>query len=276
MRFVSKLNDDNFIVEIDRDETITIGSTFMSRGVTYRILSVGNVQSPEVYYTRKIGVVALDENSPFDWETTASFDVDAQRGFTPLCPNELPVSEGHLIVPALNKQATFAKYRVGSMDWHPVNALWLATDEKQQFTPISDQPNLDLHWKAHCMIGTEGNRLLDGLPSMDQYDYMVIKGMFPDMHPYGACYHDLNDTISTGVIEFLKSKEVKTVIVGGLALDYCVKTTSLQLAKHFKVFINLDATRAIDSTQMVAQTIPMLLDTGIVLANLTPNEHRNA
>ena len=28
----------------------------------------------------------------------ASFDVDAQKGFTPLCPNELPVPEGDTIV----------------------------------------------------------------------------------------------------------------------------------------------------------------------------------
>ena len=35
----------------------------------------------------------------------ASFDVDAQKGFTPLCPNDLPVDGGHEIVDSLNEQA---------------------------------------------------------------------------------------------------------------------------------------------------------------------------
>ncbi len=33
---------------------------------------------------------------------TAAFDVDAQKGFTPLCPDELPVVGGHLIGAELN------------------------------------------------------------------------------------------------------------------------------------------------------------------------------
>ena len=40
----------------------------------------------------------------------ASFDVDAQKGFTPLCPNELPVPEGDAIVPALNQLAARAQF----------------------------------------------------------------------------------------------------------------------------------------------------------------------
>ena len=35
----------------------------------------------------------------------ASFDVDAQKGFTPLCPNELPVPGGDAIAHALNQLA---------------------------------------------------------------------------------------------------------------------------------------------------------------------------
>ena len=48
----------------------------------------------------------------------ASFDVDAQNTFTPLCPDELPVPEGNCIVDELNAQAKWANYRVGSKDAH--------------------------------------------------------------------------------------------------------------------------------------------------------------
>ncbi|MFP3345802.1 isochorismatase family protein, partial [Halomonas sp. SIMBA_159] len=42
-------------------------------------------------------------------------------------------------------------------------------------------------------------------------------------------------------------KGVTTVIIGGLATDYCVKTTALQLqaTKSFKVIVNLSACRGI-------------------------------
>ena len=32
----------------------------------------------------------------------ASFDIDAQNTFTPVCPDELPVAEGDTIAPELN------------------------------------------------------------------------------------------------------------------------------------------------------------------------------
>ena len=44
----------------------------------------------------------------------ASFDVDAQKGFTPLCPDELPVPGGDTIAPALNQLAARASLRLGS------------------------------------------------------------------------------------------------------------------------------------------------------------------
>jgi nicotinamidase/pyrazinamidase len=177
---------------------------------------------------------------------TASLDVDCQKGFTPLCPNELPVPDGDKIVDALNNQAKYAKFRVGSKDWHPSNALWIATNEYPQFTcmPLGT-PNMDIYWNAHCIAGTYGAELLDGLPNPEEYDFMVYKGLEPNMHPYGACYHDLKETRSTGLIEFLKANSVKNVIVGGLALNFCVKATVFQLALHFKVVVNLAACKAI-------------------------------
>ncbi|WP_409439339.1 isochorismatase family protein [Psychromonas sp. GE-S-Ul-11] len=188
---------------------------------------------------------------------TASFDVDPQCGFTPLCPDELPVEEGHLISEQLNEQAKFASYRVVSKDCHPAEAPWMATSAEQVMTPVEGEyPNLDIKWPAHCVVGTKGNSLIPGLPNEVEYDFVVEKGVEPDMHPYGACYHDLSEQQSTGVIEWLKEKKVNEVIVGGLATDYCVKTTVLQLVKAgFKVILNKAACRGIadDSIQSAYQ-----------------------
>lgn len=185
---------------------------------------------------------------------TASFDVDPQNGFTPKCPKELPVPEGHLIADELNKNAKKASFRVGSKDAHPAEPLWKATKETPQFTPVKGKhKDLDIHWTLHCVVGTYGFDFIDGLPKPSEYDFVVYKGMEVDMHPYGACYHDLGDTKSTGVIEALKANDIDTVIVGGLATDYCVATTAKQLkSAGFSVIVNLASCRGIDPTTITS------------------------
>lgn len=175
----------------------------------------------------------------------ASFDVDAQKGFTPICPDELPVAGGDEIVEELNAQARFADIRVGSKDWHPAGAAWETTPEKPIFSVVG-LPNVDIRWPQHCVAGTTGAELLDGLPNPTEYDFFVYKGQERDMHPYGACYRDLANEQSTGVIEYLTAQGIDWVIVGGLALDYCVKTTAIQLRDAgFRVLINLLGTRPV-------------------------------
>ncbi|WP_192981390.1 nicotinamidase [Pseudomonas sp. EggHat1] len=195
----------------------------------------------------------------------ASFDVDAQKGFTPLCPNELPVPEGDAIVPALNQLAARAQLRIGSKDAHSPQAAWVVPEHAQMLQPLP-LANADLTWVSHCVPGTPGFELLDGLPAPLDYDYFVWKGVEPDLHPYGACYHDLAEKRSTGVIEFLRQNDVDLVVVGGLALDYCVKTTALQLRRAgFEVIVHLPACRAIASETAENACIAMR-EQGITLA----------
>lgn len=176
----------------------------------------------------------------------ASIEVDPQCGFSELCPKELPVPGALEIVPELNKQGMIAQLRVASRDAHPSESLWVATEGTPQFSPITGYKNLDVHWNRHCVVGTKGFRFLPGLEA-DSYEFIANKGIEPDKHPYGACYHDLADTQSTGLIEFLIAHNMETVIVGGLATSFCVKTTVLQLCKAgcFRVFVNLAACRDI-------------------------------
>lgn len=178
--------------------------------------------------------------------TIAAIDVDPQRTFSPLCPEELPVPEGDQIATALNAQAERATWRILTKDAHPANAVWVVDSHEQMLKPLS-LPNADLTWVAHAVPGTEGFKTIPGLPAVTDYDHVIWKGIEPDLHPYGACYHDLQEKLSTGLIEWLVANEVSTVIIGGLATDYCVKTTALQLqaTKHFKVIVNLAACRGI-------------------------------
>jgi len=176
---------------------------------------------------------------------TASLDVDAQKGFTPICPLELPVPEGDKIVEECNKNAKKAIVRYMSKDAHPSNAVWKATAENPQFSKIEGKKNMDIVWNEHCTVGTVGFELLDGLPHPSQYNFIVYKGAERDMHPYSPIYHDLEKKISTGMIEKAKCDGIKAFVLGGLALNFCVKEAALDLkSAGFRVIINLGATRA--------------------------------
>lgn len=208
--------------------------------------------------------------------STASFDVDAQKGFTPICPGELPVPGGDEIAAALNEQAAYAKIRVGSKDAHSPAAVWVATQNDPQFSPILAR-DADIHWNRHCEVGTEGFELLDGLPHPMDYNFFVYKGLERDVHPYGACYHNLDwnssNRVSTGVIQFLNERRIDTVIVGGLATDYCVKTTALQLVEAgFGVVVNLKACRGIAQATIDAAIAEMRAEDVDVIYDISEAE----
>lgn len=175
----------------------------------------------------------------------ASLDVHVQKTFTPICADEIPVPEGHMIVDELNLQASMAAKRIGAKEGHHADALWVANEHQPPLSPVEGK-NVDVRWPAHSVVGTLGFELVDGLPAIDDYDYYVWQGVELDMHPYGVCYHDFNEKLSTGIIEYLRLNNIDTVIVGGLATDYCVKTSVLQLLNAgFKVVVNLAACRGV-------------------------------
>ncbi|MBR7059380.1 MAG: isochorismatase family protein [Neisseriaceae bacterium] len=199
--------------------------------------------------------------------TIVAIDVDAQRTFSPLCPNELPVPHGDEIVSELNLQAKLADFRVMTKDAHSQYALWAVDSQDESLKPLN-YVNADLSWLRHAEVGSDGFELLPDLPLPIEYDFLVYKGVEKDMHPYGACFHDLAGKISTGLIEWLKDKGATHIIVGGLATDYCVKNTVLQLLSHgdWKVFLNLAASRGIaDDTVMLA--IDEMKNMGAIICN---------
>ena len=207
----------------------------------------------------------------------AAIDVDAQKTFTPLCPNELPVAGGDEIVSELNAQAQYADLRVMTKDAHTLAAKWLCADHSQ-IGQATGLPDADQTWVAHAIVGTYGFELLDGLPAEHEYDFCVWKGTSPELHPYGACFHDLKEKRSTGLIEWLHSQKVDTVIVGGLTTDYCVKTTVLQLLQHspIQVLVNRAACRGVAAdtseqawAQMAQQGALILDDAAAVGAYLS-------
>src|SRR5581483_10178998 len=70
--------------------------------------------------------------------------VDAQRGFTELCPTELPVPGGLPIVPAVNRLLDLPWARIdASQDWHPPDHCSFLGQRDNLYPP-------------HCVAGTPG------------------------------------------------------------------------------------------------------------------------
>jgi nicotinamidase/pyrazinamidase len=195
----------------------------------------------------------LPSGQKVSFEEIASLAVDATKGFTALCPDELPVPGGCDIAGELKAQDKLARLRTASKDAHAQNPEWKATEEKPQLTPIGKK-DMDVRWNLHSVVGTKGFELIPGLPPIGSYDFVAYKGIEPDMHPYGACYQDLAETRSTGLIEYYKVNNIKFVIVGGLATEFCVKATVLQLLKAgFGVIVNLGACRGFNPDPAVEE-----------------------
>lgn len=187
----------------------------------------------------------------------ASLFVDPQKGFTPICPQELPVPDGHNIVNALMEIYGQTDLHMCSSDAHSAKALFVVDSPNEAFQPLT-HPNTDATFMLHCEVGTLGFELLDGLPTTLDYDYFVWKGVHPELHPYGACFHDLNDKMSTGIIEFLRCNNIQTVIVGGLATDFCVAATVFQLLNNgFSVGLYLPACRGVSEAGTESQRLAM-------------------
>lgn len=170
--------------------------------------------------------------------------VDCQYDFLPGGP--LAVPDGDKVLHPLVLLARGATLCVASRDWHPDNHF-----------SFSDEPTYsDGSWPPHCIQKTRGAKIH---PSINKYaNFVISKGMNrnpPD--DYSAFTgKTLRPVESLEVI--LSRSPITTVIVGGLALDYCVLYTALDAnALGYRTVVPLDATRPVDPFSG-AQAIEML------------------
>ena len=179
-------------------------------------------------------------------EKKALLIVDVQNDF---CPGgALAVPEGDEIVPILNKyMMIFSRKKwpiFASRDWHP--------KESKHFKKFGGP------WPQHCIQNARGARLHPDL-RLPKETILLSKGMDPDKDSYSA--FQAVDSKGTGFIELLKSSGINELFIGGLATDYCVKSSVLDALKYgFKVKLLIDAIRGVnikpeDSEQAIEEMV---------------------
>ena len=158
--------------------------------------------------------------------------VDIQNDF---CPGgALGVSDGDLVVPVLNRYAEHFAARgaaiFASRDWHPAR-----TKHFKAYGGV---------WPPHCVQGTRGAELHPGL-RLPAGTTIVSKGMDPETDAY-SCFQAAAED-GTPFAAALAERGIQRLFVGGLATDYCVRSTALDALKEsFEVVVLADASRPVD------------------------------
>ena len=101
-------------------------------------------------------------------------------------------------------------------------------------------------WPVHCVRDTWG---ADFHPALTVDGEIVRKGTHGEDGYSGFTMRDpvTGDDASTGLAEVLRAHDVTSVVVAGLATDYCIKATALDaLRLGFAVTVVRDGVAAVD------------------------------
>lgn len=185
--------------------------------------------------------------------------VDVQIDF---CPGgALAVPDGDAVIPALNDYiARFASWNLpilASRDWHPT--------ETSHFKAGGGP------WPVHCVQDTPGAAFHPDL-ALPDHATIVTKGTSPTDDGYSA--FEATDEAGRAVGERLRQVGVRTLYVGGLATEYCVRASVLDaLAQGLDTVLLLDAVRGIDVRQNdVARAIDEMIRASARTATLATIE----
>jgi len=150
--------------------------------------------------------------------------VDVQNDFC--TGGALATKGGEEVAPVINEIAHKFDLVVASKDWHPEQTVHFDK------------------WPAHCVQGTHGADFHADLNTA-VIDQVVEKGTANVDDGYSAF-----EATNLNLTQYLKSKDIDTVYVCGIATDYCVLSTALDAVKQgFNTFVIIDAIRAVNLQQ---------------------------
>ncbi len=142
-------------------------------------------------------------------EDSAFIVVDAERGFSELCPDELPVPGALAIVPVINRLLALPwKRKIATLDWHPQNHCSF----KEMGGP----------YNRHCVQNSAGALFL---PELKQEEFQAIfrKGFRQDKDAYSVFVD--HPYLLDGL------KDAKAIYLVGICTNICVFETARDLAK---------------------------------------------
>ena len=171
-----------------------------------------------------------------DWNPlTALIVVDCQNDFADP-EGSLYVTGGEAVIGAVNEVIAEALITGApifyTQDWHPEK-----TPHFKKYGGV---------WPVHCVAGTWGAEFH---PALVQSGKIVRKGAHGEDGYSGFWMRDPMDgvEIPTELKSLLDESKVESVVVGGLALDYCVKATAIDaVGLGYRTMVPLQLTAAVE------------------------------
>jgi len=197
--------------------------------------------------------------------------IDVQNDF---CPGgALGVNKGDEVIEPLNRLAAFFAANAGAVvatqDWHPAGHVSFASSHAGK-TPgeTIDTPAVrgQMLWPDHCVQGGKGAEFHAAL-DLKPANLVLRKGFRAGLDSYSAFFENDRKT-STGLDGFLKALSIDTLVMGGLATDYCVLYSALDAAAlGYKTFVAGDAVRGVGIPEgSVERAFKLLGEAGVIIA----------
>jgi nicotinamidase/pyrazinamidase len=151
--------------------------------------------------------------------------VDLQNDFLP--SGALPVPHGDEVVPLANELQRRFDLVVATQDWHPPDHGSFAASHKGK--KPGDRIILDgieqILWPVHCVQNTQGAEFASSFDT-SRTAHVFHKGTERNIDSYSTFFDNAHRR-HTGLAHYLEKRGIKDIYLMGLALDYCVKYSTL-------------------------------------------------
>ena len=171
--------------------------------------------------------------------------VDLQNDFLP--GGALAVPRGDEVIPLADELQRRFDLVVATKDWHPRDHGSFAANHPGK--KPGDRIMLDgieqILWPVHCVQNTPGAEFA---PSFDttRIAHIFHKGTERNIDSYSTFFDNAHRR-HTGLAHYLRERGIKEIYLMGLALDYCVKYSTLD-ARHLglNTYVIVDGCRGIE------------------------------
>ncbi|MBX8517917.1 bifunctional nicotinamidase/pyrazinamidase [Pseudomonas cichorii] len=188
--------------------------------------------------------------------------IDMQYDFMP--GGRLAVPDGDAVLPLINRLGERFTRVILTQDWHPAGHISFASSHPgcTPFESITLPYGPQTLWPDHCVQGSQGSHLHADL-NLPHAQLIVRKGFNAHIDSYSA-FMEADRTTTTGLAGYLKERGIDTLVVVGLALDFCVSWSAQDARKAgFTTYVIEDACRAIDMNGSLENAWQAMLASGV-------------
>ena len=171
--------------------------------------------------------------------------VDLQNDFLP--GGTLAVAHGDEVTPIANELQRHFDLVLATQDWHLTNHGSFAPNHPGK--KPGDRIMLDgieqILWPVHCVQNTYGAEFATAFDA-SHVAHVFHKGTDPMIDSYSTFFDNAHRR-HTGLAHYLEKRGIKDVYLMGLALDYCVKYSTLDARElGLNTHVIVDGCRGID------------------------------